>query len=302
MSKTASGAVVSGGTSVKTKKKKKQSLMRQAFIRLSKDKVAMAGLIGIALLILVSIAAPLITPYSYKFMDAMHMKEGPSLLHPLGTDLLGRDILSRLLYGGRYSLALGLISSILSLLIGIVLGSISGYFGGVVDDVIMRICDIIQSIPTLLFCIIISMVMGDGYVITIFAIAVGGFAGNVRLMRSQMLTVRKEEYLDAACAINCSLPRILFRHALPNIMSPLLIGFTMGIGNQIQTAASLSVLGLGVQPPLPEWGAMLSDGLAYMSTYPHLMICPGVAIFLISLFINMFGDGLRDALDPKLKK
>ena len=300
MSKAVGGTVVSGGTAVK--KKKKQSMWRQAFQRLSKDKVAMIGLIGIVLLIVVAIAAPLLTPYSYKEMDPLHLIEGPSLLHPFGTDKLGRDILSRLLYGARYSLALGLISSILSLIIGIIFGAISGYFGGVVDDVIMRICDIIQAIPSLLFCIIISMTLGTGYVVTIFAIALGGCSGNIRLMRSQLLTIRKEEYLDAACAINCSTARILFRHALPNVMSPLLIGFTMGIGNQIQTAASLSVLGLGVQPPLPEWGAMLSDGLIYMSTHPHLMFFPGMMIFLISLFINMFGDGLRDALDPKLKK
>lgn len=299
MSKAVVGTRPSGGVAVK---RKKQSMLRQAFQRLAKDPVAMAGLIGIIVLIVISVAAPLLTPYSYKFMDAAHMKEGPSLLHPFGTDLLGRDILSRLLYGGRYSLALGLVSSVLSLVIGIVFGSISGYFGGVVDEVIMRICDVVQAIPSLLFCIIISMVLGDGYVITVFAIALGGCWGNIRLMRSQLLTIRKEEYLDAAAAINCSTPRILFRHAMPNVMSPMLIGFTMGIGNQIQTAASLSVLGLGVQPPLPEWGAMLSDGLSYMKTLPHLMFFPGLMIFLISLFINMFGDGLRDALDPKLKK
>lgn len=300
MPKTVSQTTVSGGAAVK--KKKKQSLWRQAFQRLAKDPVAMAGLIGILFLIVISIAAPLLTPYTYKFMDTAHAKEGPSLLHLFGTDLMGRDILTRLLYGGRYSLALGLVSSIISLIIGIIFGAISGYFGGVVDDVIMRICDIVQSIPSLLFCIIIAMTMGDGYLVTIFAIAISGCWGNIRLMRSQLLTVRKEEYLDAASAINCSTPRILFRHALPNVMSPLLIGFTMGIGSQIQTAASLSVLGLGIQPPLPEWGAMLSEGLSYMQKSPHLMFFPGLMIFLISLFINMFGDGLRDALDPKLKK
>lgn len=302
MSKSVTKTANTGTAAVKSNKIKKQSMWIQAFRRLSHDRVAMIGLIGILALILISIAAPLLTPYDYKYMDIMYVKSGPCFAHPFGTDSLGRDILSRLLYGGRYSLALGLISSVLSLIIGVIFGATSGYFGGVVDDVIMRICDVIQAIPSLLFCIIISMTLGTGYVVTIFAIALGGCTGNIRLMRSQLLTIRKEEYLDAASAINCSTPRILFRHALPNVMSPLLIGFTMGIGNQIQTAASLSVLGLGVQPPLPEWGAMLSDGLAFIYSYPHLIFFPGLMIFLISLFINLFGDGMRDALDPKLKR
>lgn len=289
-------------TAVAVRKVKKEGLWLQAFRRLSKDKIAMAGLIGILLLIFVSVAAPILTPYSPDTMDFANMQTGPSLAHPFGTDELGRDYLTRLLYGGRYSLGLGLISSILSLAVGTVFGVVAGYFGGIVDDIISRICDIVQAIPTLLLCIIISMTLGNGYITTIFALAIGGVAGNLRLPRSQMLAIRKMEYLDAASAINCSTPRILFRHALPNIMSPMLVGFTMGIGNQVQSAASLSVLGLGVQPPTPEWGAMLSDSLKHVRTDPYLMMFPGLFIFLISLFVNMFGDGLRDALDPKLKQ
>ena len=166
----------------------------------------------------------------------------------------------------------------------------------------MRLCDIVQSIPGMLLSIIISATLGVGFGNTIIALAVGGIAGGVRLLRGQMLSIRKEEYLEAATTVNCSAGRIMFRHMLPNALSPVIVGTTMGMGNTIMVAASLSFIGLGVQPPDPEWGAMLSAGRDVFRKYPHIMLFPGIFIFLTVLSFNLFGDGLRDALDPKLKK
>lgn len=284
------------------KKRKKEGMWKQSMKRLAKDKVAMIGLIGVVFLILLSIFGPFLTPYTPDEMDLLSMNAGPSLEHPMGTDALGRDCMSRLFYGGRYSLALGLGSSLLSLAIGIVLGSIAGYFGGVADAIIMRICDIMQSIPPMMISIIVSITMGSSIPVTMFALALGGFSFSTRMTRAQVLSVRKSEYLDAARSVNCKVPRIMFRHILPNVMSPMLLDFTMKIAHMIQLSAGLSVVGLGIQPPTPEWGAMLSDGRNVILTHPHLVIFPGLFIFAISYFINLFGDGLRDALDPKLKK
>lgn len=293
----------SAGAAVLAKKRiKKEGMWKQTFQRLVKDKLAMVGLIGVAVLILLSLLAPVITPYGIEEMDFDAIKASPSLAHLMGTDSLGRDYLTRLLYGGRYSLLLGICSSLLATAIGIVLGAIAGYYGKWIDGLIMRICDIIQSIPAMLISIIISLVLGNGYGVTIVALALGGFSYSTRLTRAQVMSVRNSEYLNAAKSINCSVVRILFRHTLPNVMSPMLLDFTMKIAQMIQLSAGLSVIGLGVQAPTPEWGAMLSNGRNLIQTCPHLVIFPGVFIFAISLFINMFGDGLRDALDPKLKK
>lgn len=284
------------------KKQKKEGMWKQSMKRLVKDKAAMIGLIGLILLVLLSIFGPFFLPYSSDDMDIFNMNAGPSWEHPMGTDALGRDCLSRLVYGGRYSLALGIGSSLLALLIGIVLGSIAGYFGGITETVVMRICDIMQSIPPMMVSIIVSITLGGSIPFTMLALALGGFPFTARMTRAQVLSVRKSEYIDAAKSVNCGVPRIMFRHILPNVMSPMLLDFTMKIAHMIQLSAGLSVIGLGVQPPTPEWGAMLSDGRNMILTHPHLVIFPGLFIFAISYFINLFGDGLRDALDPKLKK
>lgn len=281
---------------------KKEGMWKRTFKRLSKDKMAMIGLIGVLLMILISILAPYITKYSPEEMILTEINSSPSWAHPMGTDALGRDYMSRLLYGGRFSIGLGVSSSLLSILIGIVIGSVAGYFGGWVDNTVMRLCDIIQAIPGVMISIIISLVLGTGYFVTIVALAIGGCSHVIRMTRAQVLSVRKSEYLDAAKTVNCGSGRIMFKHILPNVMSPMLLDFTMRIANMIQFSAGLSVIGLGVQQPTPEWGAMLSAGRNYIMTYPHLVIFPGLFIFAISFFINLFGDGLRDALDPKLKK
>lgn len=288
--------------SAPVKKRKKESMWAQAFKRLMKNHTARFGLIVLAILILLAILAPVLTPYGYEEMDLEAINAAPSMKHLFGTDALGRDCLTRIFYGGRYSLGLGISSSLISTIIGIILGSIAGYFGGWVDNLIMRLCDIVQSIPGMLLSIIISATLGVGFGNTIIALAVGGIAGGVRLLRGQMLSIRKEEYLEAATTVNCSAGRIMFRHMLPNALSPVIVGTTMGMGNTIMVAASLSFIGLGVQPPDPEWGAMLSAGRDVFRKYPHIMLSPGIFIFLTVLSFNLFGDGLRDALDPKLKK
>ena len=295
-------ATAEGVRSVTATNKKKEGMWKQTFKRLFHDRLAMVGLIGVILLVLISICAPLLTPYEPNDMDFVNMNTGPSAQHIMGTDALGRDYFTRLLYGGRNSLALGILSSFFAMLIGVILGSIAGYYGKWADVVIMRLCDIIQSIPPMMISIIISLVLGNGFFVTIVALAIGGFSYSTRLTRAQVLSVRSSEYISAATTINCSVPRIIFKHTLPNVMSPMLLDFTMKIAQMIQLSAGLSVIGLGVSTGIPEWGVMLSAGRDYIRTSPHLVIFPGLFIFAISLFINIFGDGFRDALDPKLKK
>ena len=261
----------------------------------------MFSLVVLLALALLAVFAPWIAPYGYEEMDFTSINAAPSAAHWFGTDALGRDILSRLLYGGRYSLSLGVLASLLSTVIATIIGLIAGYYGNWVDNTILRICDVIQAIPGMLLAIVLSAVIDPGFFNTILALAIGGVPSAVRLARSMTMSVRGEEYLEASLSINCSPARIMFRHILPNILSPIIVGVTMGMSSIIMLAASLSFLGLGVQPPLPEWGAMLSAGRNFISTYPHLTIFPGLFIFITCLFINLFGDGLRDALDPRLK-
>jgi peptide/nickel transport system permease protein len=282
--------------------KKKEGFLISTSKRIVQNKTAMFGFTIFLILTLVCVLSPIIAPYTYTEMDMMRLNAAPSLKHLCGTDSLGRDILSRLLYGGVYSLFLGFSSSILSSIAAILLGSLAGYFGKSVDNIILRICDVMQAVPGILLAIVISSVLGPGYVNTIIALAIGGIPAGIRLVRGQILSVRTEEYLEAALSVNCGSARIMFRHILPNILSPVIIGFTMGIGNIIMLAASLSFVGLGIQPPTPEWGAMISAGRNVFRNYPWQIVFPGIFIFVTVLSINLFGDGLRDALDPKLKK
>lgn len=294
------GTVLS--TTKRKVKKKKVNMWSQAIVRLAHDKLAMVGAVGIVILIIISVFAPLLAPYSPTEMDLKALNATPSAAHWFGTDGLGRDILSRLIYGGRYSLSIGFFASCVAQIAALVLGMTAGYFGGKVDNLIMRIMDIIQAIPATVISIIIALTFGDNFFGTILALGLGGIAGGVRMSRGLVLTVRKEEYLLAAQSVNCSTPRILIRHVLPNIISIMIISMATGVGNMIMMAASLSVLGLGMQPPTPEWGAMLSAGRDYMTHYPHLVIFPGLVIFICVFFFNLLGDGLRDAIDPKLRK
>jgi peptide/nickel transport system permease protein len=285
----------------KNTKEKKESFFMQTLKQLSKNKVAMISMFVLFILVILAVFAPWISPYTYEEMDPLNINAGPSLKHWCGTDAIGRDVLTRLIYGGRYSLTLGFSASLLSTIVATAIGLVAGYYGGWVDNLILRICDVIQAIPGILLAIVLSAVMGNGFINTIIALAIGGIPSAIRMSRSMTMSVRSEEYLEASLSINCSPGRIMFRHILPNIVSPIIVGVTMGMGSIIMLAASLSFLGLGVQPPLPEWGAMLSAGRQVITTHPHLTIFPGIFIFITCLSINLFGDGLRDALDPKLK-
>lgn len=280
---------------------RKESPFMQVVARLYKNKVAMAGLYIILVLIAVAVLSPLLMPYDYTAMDMKRMYARPNLQHIFGCDDLGRDIFSRLLYGSRASLSLGIVATLVSAAAGILIGSIAGYYGNLIDNIIMRLLDILQAIPGMLLAIAISAALGPGFVNTILALSIGGVPMTVRLLRGSILSIRNQEYIEAAEKINCSKLRIMFVHILPNSIAPLIVSVTMGIGNTILMAASLSYIGLGVQPPTPEWGAMLSAGKAVITRYPHLCIFPGLCIMIVVLAFNMLGDGLRDALDPKLK-
>ncbi len=282
-------------------RQRKEGQLAQVMHRLSRNRVSMTGLVVILILIALAILSPWIMPYDYTRMDMSNMYATPSWAHPFGCDELGRDIFSRALYGARASLSLGLLATLLSTAIGVVLGSLVGYFGGWVDTAVMRLLDILQAIPGMLLSIAISAALGSGFGNTIIALSIGGVPMTVRLLRGSILTVRKQEYIEAAEKINCSRLRIITSHILPNSIAPLIVSVTMGIGNTILAAAGLSYIGLGVQPPTPEWGAMLSAGKSVITRYPHLCVFPGLCIMVVVLCFNMLGDGLRDAMDPKLK-
>lgn len=288
-------------TEIKTERRKKERMILVTFKRLSKSKSSMIGLVVILILVLSAIFAPVIAPYEYDKADYYNVFSPPTKVHIFGTDELGRDIFSRLLYGSRDSLRIGFIAVAISSVCGIALGSVCGYFGGVVDTVVMRLVDIIQAIPGLIMAIAIGAALGPGFNNLILSLTIGSVAGYVRMTRASVMNIRKMEYLEAATAINCRHPRIITRHILPNALSPMIVQMTMGIAGAILMASQMSFVGLGVQPPKPEWGAMLSAGRNYIRDYPHMCVFPGVTIMISVLSLNMIGDGLRDALDPKLK-
>ncbi|MGN1004754.1 MAG: ABC transporter permease [Oscillospiraceae bacterium] len=267
-----------------------------------RSPAAKLGAILLVIMILSAVLAPIIAPYGPNDLDLTAMKQAPSAAHWMGTDAMGRDLFSRLLYGGRYSLALGFAASIFSTVVAIILGCLAGYFGGWIETIIMRAMDVLSALPSILLCIIVSVALGDGFFNTVLALSISQVPASARMMRAQILSERGAEYLEACETINCSKASIMFKHLLPNTISPMIVCLTMGIGDNITMAASLSYIGLGVQPPTPEWGALLSDARNYMMSYPYMIIFPGIFIALTVLAANLVGDGLRDALDPKLRK
>ena len=283
------------------KKYKKQGEFARVMKQLAKNKVAILGLVILIVEILMAVFAPFISSYGYAQMDFLHTSEGPSLQHLFGCDDMGRDIFTRVLYGGRYSISIGIIAILIATFFGVVIGAVAGYFGNRVDNIIMRLLDIIQAIPGMLLMIVISAVLGPGFFNTIIAMSVSSISGMARMLRAQMMKERGAEYIEAAQSINCSKISIIFKHLLPNCISPIIVQATMGVAQTITMAAGLSFIGLGVQPPLPEWGAMLSASHSFIRQYPHMVIFPGLAIAVTVLALNLLGDGLRDALDPKLK-
>ena len=281
---------------------KKQNQFLSVFKRLSRNKSAMTGMIIFLLVLFFAVFGDLIAPYNYTELNPANAFLKPSAEHWFGTDNMGRDLLSRVLVGCKWSLTIGVGAQLIACISGIILGCISGFFGGKLDQVIMRFCDIVQAIPGVLLNITLAGILGPGIFNTILAMGLAGITGGTRLMRSSIMTVRKKEYLEAATAINCSNPRIIIKHALPNAFSPMIVSFTMSIGSGIIGASALTYLGLGVQPPNPEWGALVTSGRDYLRSAPYLTLIPGLCIMIVVLALNLFGDGLRDALDPKLKK
>ena len=280
----------------------RKSMLAETLRRTLRSPVAKFGAALLGLMVLVCACAPLLTRYGPIEMDYGYINAPPCAAHPLGTDELGRDMLSRLLYGGRTSLIMGFCASLLGNGIGVIIGCFAGYFGGWVETLSMRFMDILSSLPDMLLCILISTTLGTGFFNTVLALSIGQIPSGVRMIRGQILSERGKEYLEAAESINCSKPIIMFKHLLPNVISPTIVVVTMGIGSMITQAASLSFIGLGIRPPNPEWGAMLSAGKGSILTHPNLIMLPGIMIAITILSINLIGDGLRDALDPKLRK
>ncbi len=273
-----------------------------AWRRLISLNTARLGLFIIGFLLLVAVLAPVVHEYNAKADSNLRLRlKPPTREHPLGTDGLGRDVLVRLIHGARYSLGVGIISVSIGLSIGGLLGLLAGFVGGLVEGVIMRAMDIILAFPAMLLAIAIVAVRGPGLNNTMVAVGVVFIPIFARLARSMVLAVRENEYVTAAVCVGAPQSRILFRHILPNVLSPIIVQATLGLASAILWAAGLGFLGLGQQPPKPEWGAMLSDSYKYLSKGAWwVIVSPGVAIMLTVLGFNLLGDGLRDALDPRL--
>jgi len=281
--------------------KRKKSRIAEVWQRLKKNKLAVVSLVILILLFLMAIFAPLLAPHHYSTLNHAHLFEGPSAEFPLGTDRLGRDVLSRLIYGSRQSLSMGVIAIGIAASVGVTLGAVAGYYGKWVDNLSMRFLDIYQSIPMFLLAVTLAAVLGPSLRNAVIALGISMMPVYARIMRAAVLTVREKEYVEAAKAINAKNGRIILKHIVPNAMAPIIVEITMGMGSTILAGAALSFIGLGVQPPIPEWGAMITDARGVMRDNPQLAMYPGIMIMLTVLSFNLLGDGLRDALDPRLK-
>ncbi len=270
--------------------------------RFRKNKSAVAGLFILILLVGMALFADLIVPYArcVEQVGADRL-QGPSAAHFFGTDEFGRDLFARVVHGSRYSLFIGVATSLMALVAGAVLGASAGYFGGMVDNVICRIVDVFMCVPPILLSLAVVAALGTSVRNLIVAITISCIPGNVRLIRSVVLTVAEQDYVEVARSYGASNARIIFRYVLPNAMGPIIVNTTMAISDMILSAAGLSFIGMGIQPPSPEWGALLSAAQTYIFTSPYLLVFPGLFIILSSLSFNLVGDGLPDALDPKLK-
>ena len=284
----------------KLKKERSNSLWAEAWRRLRKNRMAMTALAVMLLLILVALLAPWVAPYDYDANDLNNTFVYPCLAHPFGTDNLGRDILSRVIYGSRISLQVGMIAVGIAVLVGGTLGAVSAFYPKV-DNIIMRFMDIFMAIPSLLMAMAITAALGNGTRNLMIAVGLSSMPQYARIMRASVLTVKDQEFVEAAGSIGASNGRIIIRHILPNAFAPLLVQATLGVGNAIMSAATLSFLGMGITPPTPEWGSLLSTGRNFVREFWPMTIFPGLAIMLVVYALNILGDGLRDALDPKLK-
>lgn len=281
---------------------KRQRSGKLVWKRLRRSKTAMLGLVIITLLVLMAVFAPWIAPYDYAAQDFSARFQYPSLAHIMGTDDFGRDIFSRVIYGTRVSLFVALVSVVISFLVGVFLGASSAFYGGLYETVVMRVLDVFMAIPSLLCAISVSAALGTGLIQTAIAIAIASVPAFARVTRASVITVKETEYIEAARSIGASNARILLRHILPNSLAPIFVQTTLSIVNAILTISMLSFIGLGIQPPTPEWGSMLSMGREYIRDFWPVVTFPGVMIMITLISFNMLGDGLRDALDPRLKQ
>jgi ABC-type dipeptide/oligopeptide/nickel transport system permease subunit len=277
------------------------SLWRDAFRRLLRNRLAVAGGVAVVALCLLAIFADFLAPYSYTKTNFGRLNESPSRDYPMGTDHLGRDLVSRMIYGARVSMLVGLGAQVIVVLIGVPVGALAGWAGGRLDLYLMRFVDVMYAFPNLLFVILVMSMLGAGLVNIFIAIGLTGWVGIARQTRAQVLALREKEFVEGARALGAGFGRLLTRHVLPNALSPIIVAVTFGIPQAIFTEAALSFIGVGINPPTPSWGQMVGEGQQYLRTYWHLCVFPSIGIAVTMLSFTFFGDGVRDALDPKLK-
>lgn len=282
---------------------KKRSQLQAIWFRFKKNKLAVFGLILLIILVGLAVFAPLLVSYEEDVIaqDVYNKMQGPSAEHIFGTDHYGRDLFARVIYGGRMSLLVGILTVVISLCLGAIIGSSAGYFGGVVDNVLMRIMDIFLSLPQTIMAVAIVAALGAGLQNLIIAMVVASTPWFARVVRSTVLSIRGQDFIEAARACGTSHKRIILKHVIPNSIGPIIVQATLEIGMAIMSIAALSFIGLGIQAPTPEWGSMLSEAKSFMRNDPNLVIIPGIAIVLSVMALNLIGDGLRDALDPRMK-
>lgn len=289
--------------SIKQKYKRK-SQIHSIWVRFKKNKMAVCALVVFSLMVLTALLAPLFLDYETDIVQQsiLQRNQAPSAEHIFGTDLYGRDVMKRVLWGARISLSVGVIVVIISVTVGSIFGCISGYYGGVIDDVLMRVMDIMLNIPATLMAIAIVSAFGNSIRNVVIALSIEQIPKMARIVRSQIMTIKNGEFIEATHACGTPDSRIIFRHILPNALSPIIVEATLTVARSIISIAGLSFIGMGIQPPDPEWGSMLSESKRYLRECPYLVIAPGLAIVLSVMTLTMIGDGLRDALDPKMKK
>lgn len=278
------------------------SLWQDAWVRLRKNKLAMFGLVFLSLMVIVCFLAPWITPYGYEEQDLGLGATSPSLAHWLGTDTFGRDMLTRIIYGGRVSLTVGIIATTVALVVGVSYGAIAGYVGGRVDALMMRLVDILYALPFMIFIILLMVVFGRNLLLLFLAIGAVEWLTMARIVRGQVQSLRQQEFVEAAISIGLSPAAVIRKHVIPNVLGPVIVYTTLTIPNVMLLEAFLSFLGLGIQPPMSSWGLLISYGVETMEEYPWLLIFPGLALTLTLFALNFLGDGLRDALDPRASK
>lgn len=279
-----------------------RSLWQDAYTRLYKNRFATTGLIILVCMTMLVLMADIISPYSYETQNLALGASPPSSVHWLGTDTLGRDLFTRILHGGRVSLMVGFLATAVALIIGVGWGLISGYVGGRLDDIMMRIVDILYAMPFTIFIILLMVVFGQNIFLLFLAIGAVEWLTMARIVRGQVISIRNQEFIDAAITMGLSRPRIILRHILPNILGPIIVYTTLTIPNVILLESFLSFLGLGIQPPQSSWGVLIANGVETMEEYPWLLIYPACVLSLTLFSLNFLGDGLRDALDPRIAK